>query len=203
MMQIANILNMIAFGILFFGLATFSPDVNMKSIPAYAKKLIAAPCNVPSKPYGKNPPAPALFSTGIVVESIFQLFGSDFIDPVIVINNIRNKFIIVNILLTIVDFLSPSANPIDKIIGIESASKSKYSAKKLVFIGVLSKNVFLNKLSVTASRYKLIARAAAADPIMYSKIRFQPIMNAINSPRIVNVYKYDEPDLGILEPNSA
>lgn len=28
-------------------------------------------------------------------------------------------------------------------------------------------------------------------------------MNATNSPRIVNVYKYDEPDLGILEPNSA
>lgn len=169
----------------------------------YANKLIAAPCNVPSKPYGKNPPSPALFSAGIVVESICQFFGSDFIDPVIIINNIRNKFIIVNMLLIIVDFLSPSANPIDKIIGIESASKSKYSAKKLVLIGVLSKNVVLNKLSVTASKYKLMARAAAADPIIYSKIRFQPIINAINSPRIVNVYKYDEPDLGILEPNSA
>lgn len=194
---------MIAFGILLFGFATFSPDIKIKSMPTYAKKLIAAPCNVPSNPYGKNPPSPALFSTGIVDESIFQLFGSAFIAPVITINNIKNKFIIVNMLLTIIDFLSPSANAIVTISGIDSASKSKYSAKKLVLIGVISKNVVLNKLSVTASRYNVMARAAAAEPIIYSKIRFQPIIKAINSPRIVKVYKYDEPDLGILEPNSA
>lgn len=75
-------------------------------------------------------------------------------------------------------------------------------------IGRCSLKKFCILLSINESKQLLNARATLDVPITYSRMRFQPIMNAINSPfinqiEILNVFLFVSFQLEVATPHSS